>query len=127
MSAEASSAAEAAAEAPPPTTFAALGIDLRLVKAVRKLGLEKPTPVQARCIPLVLQGKDVLARAPTGTGKTYAYSIPLLQKVLSRQDGSVGAAMEAAGVGGVVLVPTRELCQQACLALRQSLPPQPCP
>ena len=42
--------------------------------------------MQARCIPLVLQGKDVLARAPTGTGKTYAYSIPLLQKVLARQD-----------------------------------------
>ena len=73
MSAEASSAAEASEEAPPPTTFAALGIDLRLVKAVRKLGLEKPTPVQARCIPLALQGKDVLARAPTGSG-TVSYT-----------------------------------------------------
>ena len=66
----------AAAEAPPPTTFAALGIDLRLVKAVRKLGLEKPTPVQARCIPLALQGKDVLARAPTGSGSPGSTSRP---------------------------------------------------
>ena len=71
----------------------------------------------------MLQGKDVVARAPTGTGKTYAYSIPLLQKVLARQDGLAGAAPEegAAGVGGVILVPTRELCQQVHGVLRLGL------
>ena len=120
MSAEASSAAEASAEAPPPTTFAALGIDLRLVKAVRKLGLEKPTPVQARCIPLALQGKDVLARAPTGSGKTLAYAIPLLHKLLAQRERA-GAQISGAGVGGVVLVPTRELCQQVHGVLRSLL------
>ena len=97
------SASDAAAEAPP-TTFAALGIDLRLVKAVRKLGLEKPTPVQARCIPLALQGKDVLARAPTGSGKTLAYAIPLLHKLLAQRERA-GSQISGAGVGGVVLVP----------------------
>jgi len=121
MSAEASSAAEEASEeAPPPTTFAALGIDLRLVKAVRKLGLEKPTPVQARCIPLALQGKDVLARAPTGSGKTLAYAIPLLHKLLAQRERA-GAQISGAGVGGVVLVPTRELCQQVHGVLRSLL------
>ena len=99
---EASSSSEA-------VSFDSLPIDLRLLKAVRKLGLEKPTPIQAHCIPLALEGKDVLARAPTGSGKTYAYSIPLLQKVLARYDAPEA---HAPGVGAVVLVPTRELCQQ---------------
>ena len=59
--------------------WSSLALDLRLLKAVKKLGLGTPTPIQSRCIPLVLQGRDVLARAPTGSGKTYAYAIPLLQ------------------------------------------------
>ena len=92
--AAAATASTTAAAAPVAASFEALGLDLRLLKAVRKLGLARPTAVQARCIPLVLQGKDVVARAPTGTGKTYAYSIPLLQKVLARQDGLAGAAPE---------------------------------
>ena len=118
--AAAATASTTVAAAPAAASFEALGLDLRLLKAVRKLGLARPTAVQARCIPLVLQGKDVVARAPTGTGKTYAYSIPLLQKVLARQDGLAGAAPEegAAGVGGVILVPTRELCQQVHGVLR---------
>jgi ATP-dependent RNA helicase DDX56/DBP9 len=114
--AAAGTASTTVAAAPAAASFEALGLDLRLLKAVRKLGLARPTAVQARVVPLVLQGKDVVARAPTGTGKTYAYSIPLLQKVLARQDGLAGegAAGEegTAGVGGVILVPTRELCQQ---------------
>ena len=116
----AAAANASSAAAPAANSFDALGLDLRLLKAVRKLGLARPTAVQARCIPLVLQGKDVLARAPTGTGKTYAYAIPLLQKVVAAQDGVAGGAAAAggAGVGGVVLVPTRELCQQA-----RGLPP----
>ena len=63
-------------------SFSSLSLDVRLLKAFRKLKLEKPTAVQLRCIPLALAGKDVLARAPTGSGKTYAYVIPLLQKIL---------------------------------------------
>ena len=131
----------AAAEAPPPTTFAALGIDLRLVKAVRKLGLEKPTPVQARCIPLALQGKDVLARAPTGSGKTLAYAIPLLHKLLAQRGArarhsghrrrrrrpragqelcqqvhGVRSLLGHAGVGGVRAAPLGDRADAAALA-----------
>ncbi|EOD04929.1 hypothetical protein EMIHUDRAFT_259398 [Emiliania huxleyi CCMP1516] len=90
-------------------SFKELGLDLRLLKAVQKLGLETPTPVQARCIPLALAGKDVLAKAPTGSGKTYAYVVPMLQKVLTRQDAAPGPTLSP---GALVLVPTRELCQQ---------------
>lgn len=94
---------------PSAAAFDSLGLDLRLLKAVRKVGLEKPTPVQACCIPLALAGKDVLAKAPTGSGKTYAYMLPLLQKVLARQDAAPGPTESP---GALVLVPTRELCQQ---------------
>ena len=90
--------------------FEALGVDPRILKGIRKLGLERPTPVQARCVPLALQGKDVLARAPTGSGKTYAYAIPVLQRVLERQDAA--STSETGTTGVVILLPTRELCQQ---------------
>lgn len=108
----------AAADPPAPDNFDGLGLDLRLLKALRKLGLERPTKVQARCIPLALQGKDVLARAPTGSGKTYAYAIPMLQKVLARHDACETVSK---GVGAVVLVPTRELCQQVHGVVRKLL------
>ena len=98
--------------------FEELGLDLRLLKAVRKVGLTAPTPVQAQCVPLALAGRDVLARAPTGSGKTYAYTLPLLHMLLRRQDSAVSLT---AGVGAVILVPTRELCQQVHGVIRQLL------
>jgi len=104
---------KASTSAPP--TFESLGLDLRLLKAVRKLGLDTPTPVQARCIPLALAGKDLLAKAPTGSGKTYAYVVPMLQKVLARQDTAPGPTLSP---GALVLVPTRELCQQVYAVAR---------
>ena len=103
----------------PPARFDELGVDPRLLKALRKLGVETPTAVQARAIPLALGGKDVLARAPTGSGKTYAYALPLLQKVLTRQDAA--SAASAGRVGGVVLVPTTELCHQVHAVMRALL------
>ena len=112
MAARACSAASSSTASVAAADFNALGIDSRLLKGIRKLGLETPTPVQACAIPLALAGKDVLARAPTGSGKTYAYAIPLLQKVLHRQDAGTGGL----GAGALVLVPTRELCQQVSLA-----------
>lgn len=101
----------------PPTTFDGLGLDLRLLKATKKLQLDVPTPIQAQCVPLALAGRDVLARAPTGSGKTYAYALPLLQQLLRRHDS--GASSASPGVGAVVLVPTRELCQQVHGVLRK--------
>ena len=92
------------------TDWPEMPLDLRLLKAITKLGLKQPTSIQSQCIPLVLQGRDVLARAPTGSGKTYAYAIPMLQQILRRHDS--GTSSSAPGVGAIVLVPTRELCQQ---------------
>ena len=107
------------ADSDSPSSFDSLGLDLRLLKAVRKLNLDAPTAVQASCVPLALAGRDVLARAPTGSGKTIAYALPLLQQLLRRHDA--GASSLAPGVGAVVLVPTRELCQQVHGVLRKLL------
>ena len=86
------------------------GIDRRLAKALSKLGYVSPTVVQSECIPLALLGKDVLVKARTGSGKTVAFAIPLLQKVLNIRDADPD---DADGVKCLVLVPTKELCKQA--------------
>ncbi|KAE8723813.1 DEAD-box ATP-dependent RNA helicase 16 [Hibiscus syriacus] len=62
-------------------TFEELGLDHRLIRALLKKGVDKPFPIQRVAIPLILQGKDVVAQARTGTGKTFAYLLPLLQKL----------------------------------------------
>jgi len=74
------------AKAPEPElSFAELGLDPRLVQAVAKQGYEKPTLVQRRAIPLTLDGQDVLCKAKTGSGKTAAYVLPLLSRILKRK------------------------------------------
>ncbi|MFO0937114.1 MAG: DEAD/DEAH box helicase [Gemmataceae bacterium] len=83
--------------------FKDFGLDAGLVQATRKLGFTEPTPVQAGAIPPALTGKDVLATAQTGTGKTAAFLLPTLHHLLSQPRGSVRA---------VVLSPTRELATQ---------------
>ncbi|RZC66258.1 hypothetical protein C5167_009952 [Papaver somniferum] len=90
-------------------TWEELGLDPRLISALNKNGIDKPTPIQISGIPLILEGKDVVARAKTGSGKTYAYLLPLLQKLFSDTGASKKTAPSA-----MILVPTRELCQQAC-------------
>jgi ATP-dependent RNA helicase DeaD len=89
-------------------TFAQLQIDPRIVAAVTELGFCEPTPIQARAIPPLLEGRDLVARARTGSGKTAAFGLPLLH-LLSR--GS-------AGTRALVLAPTRELAVQITVALR---------
>lgn len=71
----------------PKATFASLAqlIDSRLLRALADMGYARPTLVQARAIPLALEGRDVLARARTGSGKTAAYCVPLVQKILARK------------------------------------------
>lgn len=66
-------------------SFGELGLDPRLVQALAKQNFEKPTPVQRRVIPLALDGQDVLAKAPCGSGKTAAYVLPLLSAILKRK------------------------------------------
>jgi ATP-dependent RNA helicase DDX56/DBP9 len=63
-------------------SFAGMGLDPRVLTAITRLGYQRPTQVQATSIPLALQGKDVLARARTGSGKTVAYCVPVVQKIL---------------------------------------------
>ncbi|MCB9665778.1 MAG: DEAD/DEAH box helicase [Alphaproteobacteria bacterium] len=92
----------------PPTTFADLGLDPRLVARVAQLGFDEPTPIQAEAIPPLLAGHDVIGRARTGSGKTAAYGLPLLHQV----------AQGGPPVRALVLAPTRELALQVTEALR---------
>lgn len=87
--------------------FQELGVDPRLIHALMKKSIEKPTPIQIVSIPLILEGKDVVARAKTGSGKTFAYLLPLLQKLFSDSGSKSNLAPSA-----IILVPTRELCHQ---------------
>src|SRR4051812_36930338 len=89
-------------------TFKELGLADELVEVLEHLGYESPTPIQEQAIPELLQGKDVIGQAQTGTGKTAAFGLPLLQYV----DPSMNE------VQALVLTPTRELCIQVTQALR---------
>src|SRR3954453_16573160 len=82
--------------------FSELGLSPELLKAIDKLGFEKPAPIQARAIPLLMQGRDVVGQSQTGSGKTLAFGVPAVEKV----DPSVRA------VQILVLCPTRELAIQ---------------
>lgn len=93
-------------------SFADLGLDNRLVKALSKQGIETPTMIQSSAIPFALQGKDVLAKAKTGSGKTLAYLLPALHRVLTE------TGMEC-GVAVVVLVPSRDLAKQVGETLKE--------
>ncbi|KAF9172746.1 ATP-dependent DNA/RNA helicase [Mortierella sp. AD011] len=93
-------------------TFGDLGLDDRLLRGLAKLNFTKPTPVQAKSIPLALAGKDILAKARTGSGKTAAFMLPLIHKILSVKDALPANSPEAAATRGLVLVPTVELAEQ---------------
>ncbi len=93
------------------SAFTDLGLQPDLVEAVDALGYTEPTPIQAQAIPELLAGRDVLGLAATGTGKTAAFSLPLLQRGTPRPDRGPAPF-------GLVLVPTRELARQAARALR---------
>ncbi len=93
-----------------PLSFEALGVDARLVAALGADGLTTPTPVQAALLPVLFAGTDAIARADTGSGKTIAFGLPLLQRV----DLTVRRPQ------AVVLVPTRELAQQVVESLRRA-------
>ena len=90
------------------TGFAELGLAPELLEAVRDVGYELPTPIQEQAIPPLLQGLDVIGQAQTGSGKTAAFGLPMLQYVDPREQE----------VQGLVLTPTRELCIQVTQALR---------
>src|SRR5437868_6976413 len=92
--------------------FAGLGLDDRILEVLTQLGYEEPTPVQRESIPLLLAGRDLLGQAGTGTGKTAAFALPMLQRI---GDGRPAPHQTC----GVVLVPTRELAMQVAEAIHK--------
>ncbi len=92
--------------------FSSLGVIDQLVKAVVALGYEEPTPVQRQTIPLLLAKRDVLGQAATGTGKTAAFALPMLQRLADDETAKKQT-------GGLVLVPTRELSMQVAEAIHK--------
>ncbi|WP_347922362.1 DEAD/DEAH box helicase [Pontimicrobium sp. SW4] len=87
-------------------SFNSLGLSNGLLKAIDKQGYITPSPIQQKAIPLILEGKDVLASAQTGTGKTAGFTLPMLQKL------SQGQQMRKRPIRALVLTPTRELAAQ---------------
>lgn len=87
-----------------------LGLDNRLLKALSKLGFPRPTEVQLKALPFALQGKDLLIRARTGSGKTIAFALPLLNKLLSEKEWHHDS--NSSGIYSVIMAPTKELCKQ---------------
>ena len=96
-------------------TFDELGLGAEVLKAVAETGYTEPTPIQAQAIPHVLNKRDVLGIAQTGTGKTASFTLPMID-LLSR--GRAKARMPRS----LILEPTRELAAQVALHDRQSIP-----
>src|SRR5438552_1105561 len=91
--------------------FKALGLHPALVRAIREMRYAEPTPIQAEAIPVILAGRDLIATAQTGTGKTAAFLLPILHQLLHLPGGTTRA---------LIVTPTRELAQQiddVCLGL----------
>ena len=91
-------------------SFEDLNLSQALYKALKKIDFKEPTPIQAQAIPLAMQGKDILGSAQTGTGKTAAFSIPLIESILSSDSSTA-----------LVLTPTRELAKQVMEVIKSLL------
>ena len=106
--------------APPadaPSRFDSLtNLDPKLLRAVADQGYETMTPIQAKAIPIVLAGRDVMGAAQTGTGKTAAFSLPLLHRMLRHENASMSPARHP--VRALVLAPTRELADQVAANIK---------
>ncbi|KAK0506099.1 DEAD-domain-containing protein [Armillaria luteobubalina] len=89
------------------SSFLTMNLSRPIVKALTTIGFQKPTPIQAAAIPVALLGKDIVGGAVTGSGKTAAFTIPMLERLLYREKGKKAAATRC-----LVLVPTRELAVQ---------------
>src|SRR5271163_4378452 len=91
--------------------FADLALAPELCRALAGLGYEEPTPIQREAIPPLLLGRDLVGQAATGTGKTAAFALPLVQRLAAQPDRIRPSA--------IVLVPTRELCMQVAEAVHR--------
>jgi ATP-dependent RNA helicase RhlE len=97
-------------------SFDSLGLSAELLRAIREHGYTQPTPIQTQAIPIILEGKDILAGAQTGTGKTAGFTLPMLQRLneTERHSGAKRTAIRA-----LVLTPTRELAAQVSESVRE--------
>jgi ATP-dependent RNA helicase DDX27 len=97
------------------SSFLTMNLSRPIMKALSSLGFQQPTPIQAATIPVALLGKDIVGGAVTGSGKTAAFSIPMLERLLYRERGKSASATRC-----LILVPTRELavqCYDVCTKL----------
>src|SRR3954469_17436877 len=90
-------------------TFESLGLSADVLRVLNELGYEEPTPIQTHAIPLLMGGRDVLGSAATGTGKTAAFALPLVERL----------DVKAATVQGLIMTPTRELAIQVSEAVHR--------
>src|ERR1043166_4267891 len=95
--------------------FAALGLAQPLLDALTALGYEDPTPIQREAIGPLLAGRDLLGQAATGTGKTAAFALPMLQRIFDPERAEV----ETRHARALILVPTRELAMQVAEAVHK--------
>src|SRR6185369_11007143 len=102
------SSSPAPAPAAPEGGFASLGLEGPLLRALADEKYDRPTPIQTQAIPPVLAGRDMLGCAQTGTGKTAAFALPILQRLARPRDG----VARRGGPRALILVPTRELAVQ---------------
>jgi superfamily II DNA/RNA helicase len=98
------------------SAFSKLSLAEPLARAIADMGYETMTPIQAQAIPVVLTGRDVMGAAQTGTGKTAAFSLPLLQRMLKHENASTSPARHP--VRALVLLPTRELADQVAQQIK---------
>ena len=95
--------------------FEQFGLAPNLLSAIKRMGYTKPTAIQCKAIPVVLQGRDVMGAAQTGTGKTASFGLPVLQKLLPLANTSTSPVRHPVRV--LILSPTRELADQTAEAL----------
>ena len=88
-------------------SFDSLGLSAELLRAISEQGYTQPTPIQTQAIPVILEGRDILAGAQTGTGKTAGFTLPMLQRLCRTKNSKSPRSIRA-----LVLTPTRELAAQ---------------
>ena len=106
-----------AADAAPTPTFADFGLHPLLLKSIIDTGYTTPTPIQAQAIPVVSEGRDVMGAAQTGTGKTAAFTLPILHRLMALANTSASPARHP--VRALILAPTRELADQVYESVRR--------
>ncbi|GFH45457.1 ATP-dependent RNA helicase DDX27 [Chaetoceros tenuissimus] len=100
--------------------FAQLNLSRPLLRGVASIGFVSPTPIQAKVIPIALSGRDVCASAQTGSGKTAAFLLPIMERIIQRGGGNTKNKKHLAATRALILTPTRELAAQ-CLGMMNAI------